>query len=1336
MKANHLVFKMKVSKLRSKRKVSQANIRAVDRGFALVSCLVIMSLLVMLSIGMLSFTTIETKKVAASTADSIARANARLALEMAISQLQNATGADQVVTARADLLSNDRTISNKNWVGAWRTSCQHSSSDIEWPLIGQKTDTGNEIYAHLGTYSDLRQTVSLLSDGKWKNALLTEWLVSAPAEKFDPSNVLDPSENDVLEILGKGTLGNSIAEEDYITDRVLVKKIGISNESSIAWWTADNNQKASIKPRLLSEPENEITSSSSENPKFIKQGTEYPFEEFQTNAMSQREKIISLDSSHLTQENPHLTKSSLGRFTHDLTYHSPGMFINTAIGGFQRDLTPLLFAKKNAKTVEFAAPNSRISDTPFSSDYPIIASKYHDVLAPTFSALRYWGLQRYNTGNTIDTTLASSASRIRSNTNWPHGQSDGATFESAKWASEMPKTHPIMTDSRWHYYFSINDKNIRTHIIPRVCLWNPYNIEMKISEMVVMMPNPFYKASGGFHFYFEDGEVRRVQDATVDAGDNIHKWIKKSASPIGDQYKSRLAASGTNGLFPQQRYLAFTLKGTTLAPGECHVFSPSISSPDVSEGSVNLAVYQQDDISQNTLSSDANQGEDHFYFDMSATRFEVQTSSGWRSIVSGTQDKLNLEMIHDYRPETGKLTENFPFILKASNSAIPSLSGLLTSKAHPTLQLINNGTGGVAPSYYFSYTGSPWGSANTIGSFGSMQSFQDAPYKDAPGTHQVGAKLVWLDEATTEGNKAPLRYGTSTKTRWNKEHMVYHPATIANWNLRAQLTSRSPITQCAEKWYLFSTGPWILQFIPKTPQDPNDSPQRNSAGTAFIKSPRGLAINHSSAPNVVLFDLPHRDYGIHSLAAMRHAMLSPYSWHPSYILGHSLRDPHTPADTTTHPEVVSSASSSGRNHWDQHIGGYRAGFSYGAANEENASEDLLQIGGAAATRSLDSTSLTARDDILPYDIAYEVNQNLWDSYFISSLPLDPATNKFSTTTPINQRHKINTSHNVSTISLEENLLQKADAADTGFWLNGYYYKKDNAFNLNSTSVPAWTAVLSGTIGINRELKDGSAFNNGLAGFARYRKPTGEAASNKLDPQSADAWKGLRSLTEEEIDQLAIAIVDEVKLRGPFISVADFVNRRLTDREDETSQMGTLDTAIFKAGLNTSFYSDPKYNTSMINRGTDSDSRDNNEDLFKDEYLYTSAGEIKTSQAATKTWGLPSFLMQSDLLEPLAPALTTRGDTFTIRAYGESKRNGKVVARAYIEAIVERSPHYIQHQSIEDTTTNNLANIPTDSILNQDPLTGEISEGNLTPINKNLGRKYHIKSFRWLNKDEI
>jgi len=1313
--------------------------RASKRGFALISCVSVMSLLLVLSFGMLSLSGLETRRASGKEDRENARANARLALMMAISQLQEATGPDQVLTARAELLADRQTIAHKNWVGAWRTTYKPSEKDHAWPLIGQKTDKGNKVYAEQGTYSDLRYTVNSLNEGQWRKKLINAWLVSSPADKADPTKGLDTSYDNVLELLGKGTLGQSISRSEYLEKRVLVKKIDIEEDAAIGWWIADNSQKASVMSRESHDSENALLSSAGENLKLVKAGTAYPFETFQIAASAKRDKVFSYDSSQLTQADPAAAKRLLGRFTHDLTYDSPGLFTNTAEGGFQHDLTPLLFAKSNERIVDFSAPSKRISETNFTSEYPLIASKYHDVLAPTFSALRYWGLQKYATPNQYDMDLPVSASRVRSATNWPHNQSDGVTFESSAWSAEMPKVHPVMTDSRWHYYFSVNGKKIRTHIIPRVCLWNPYNTEMVINEMVVMMPNPFYQASGGFHFYFEKSEVDRVKKLTTDKKDTIHRWISKSAYPLpGKQFKSRLKVSGSSGLFPSRRYLAFTLLGTKLAPGECHVFSPLITSPAVSSNGVNLAPYQLDLVANNVLSSTAPQGEDHFYFDMSSSRFEIQTSSGWRSLGSSTQNKFNLRKIHDYRPETGSLSDNFPFVLKASNGAIPELGKLLVSQMHPTLQLVNNGTGGVAPSYYFSYTGSPWGSANTISgnAFGSMQAFNSAPFKDAPATHQVGSKLLWLDESTTEGNRAPLRYGTSSKTRWTRNHMAYHPATIANWNVRAQLTSRSPIAQCAEKWYLFSTGSWIIQFIPKTPQDLNDAPQLNANGTAFVKNPLGLAVNHASSPNVVLFDLPHFQHGVHSLGSFRHAMLSPYSWHPSYIVGHSLRDPNAPAETTAYTEVIKSANSSGRSHWDTHIGGYKAGFNYGASNNTNASDDLLQIGRESTTRSIHAKSLTSENDVLPYDIAYEVNQNLWDNYFLSTLPLKDDTSAFASIVPGHQSVQRNPYSETSMDNLEKDLSKDTSGLHSAFWLNAYHFKKQKAFNVNSTSVPAWTAFLSSTLEINRELQEGSPFNNGLASFARFRKPTGEADSSQLDPQDSDAWKGLRTLTKDEIDTLANAIVDEVKLRGPFISVADFVNRRLRDRDDETSKMGTLDAAIQKAELNKAFYVDPIYNTSMVVKGSDRDSEDNNQDIFKDEYIYESDGKTLTSQADTKTWGLPSFIMQSDLLEPLAPSLTVRGDTFTIRAYGEVKRDGKVTARAYIEAVVGRTPHYIQHQSIKDDTQNKYANIPTDKALKKDPVTGEITQGNLTEINEKLGRRYKVVSFRWLNKDEI
>lgn len=51
---------------------------------------------------------------------------------------------------------------------------------------------------------------------------------------------------------------------------------------------------------------------------------------------------------------------------------------------------------------------------------------------------------------------------------------------------------------------------------------------------------------------------------------------------------------------------------------------------------------------------------------------------------------------------------------------------------------------------------------------------------------------------------------------------------------------------------------------------------------------------------------------------------------------------------------------------------------------------------------------------------------------------------------------------------------------------------------------------------------------------------------------------------------------------------------------------------------------------------------------------------------------PGYLIQSDVLAVLGNILTTRDDTFTVRAYGElANREGVVLSRAWCEAVVQR-----------------------------------------------------------------
>ena len=81
---------------------------------------------------------------------------------------------------------------------------------------------------------------------------------------------------------------------------------------------------------------------------------------------------------------------------------------------------------------------------------------------------------------------------------------------------------------------------------------------------------------------------------------------------------------------------------------------------------------------------------------------------------------------------------------------------------------------------------------------------------------------------------------------------------------------------------------------------------------------------------------------------------------------------------------------------------------------------------------------------------------------------------------------------------------------------------------------------------------------------------------------------------------------------------------------------------------------------------------------------------------------------------IGSTLTTRSDTFTVRAYGESKDiNGKVLASAWCEAIVQRTPEPIT----PDATT---------GLNPKEPQGSEID----------FGRRFRTISFRWLAKDEV
>lgn len=273
------------------------------------------------------------------------------------------------------------------------------------------------------------------------------------------------------------------------------------------------------------------------------------------------------------------------------------------------------------------------------------------------------------------------------------------------------------------------------------------------------------------------------------------------------------------------------------------------------------------------------------------------------------------------------------------------------------------------------------------------------------------------------------------------------------------------------------------------------------------------------------------------------------------------------------------------------------------------------------------------------------------------------------------------------------------------------------FNVNSTSVQAWKAVLSSMK--QSEVTTLWARSSALESRTSTGTPitamslpngsntrSGVITPAKIDNVRTNDWNGYRELTDDELETLAQKIVDEVRDRGPFLSLSEFVNRRIGQSEPRALK-GALEAAIDKAEINEkqdAVFPDTFLNQVPITAADLSDTK-----------IY--ANKTPSAAEGNPAAGAPGWVNQGDLMRILEPSATVRGDTFVIRTYGEAQdANGKVTASAYAEAVVQRVPEYVD---------------PVDR-----PSLNAYIDPNAAAANKTFGRRFHITSFRWLSPYEI
>jgi hypothetical protein len=474
---------------------------------------------------------------------------------------------------------------------------------------------------------------------------------------------------------------------------------------------------------------------------------------------------------------------------------------------------------------------------------------------------------------------------------------------------------------------------------------------------------------------------------------------------------------------------------------------------------------------------------------------------------------------------------------------------------------------------------------------------------------------------------------------------------------------------------------------------PNLSPIPQLNGKGYYGASHGPSGEH----HVMLYDIPRAP--LLSLGQLQHAAMTKAGGTPAYAIGNSEISPYVASGRERQTNM--------RNE-------------YHALRTDRFQRSRLAV-----------------------DHSWLLNEALFDGFFFSSLlPWSdaPTLSEWRRGTP--------SASNPRMVPLPEAAQLDPDEPDS-YRHSATALLTAGSFNVNSVSKDAWKAMFAGLNNASIPVMDGTA--------ETLSTPTGiplPRAQHHLNGENGP-WAGYRALTEAELDRLAEEMVKEVKLRGPFLSLSDFVNRRLVNAGTEpggrtitaTGLTGALQSAINRSGINADYTTIESSRMSLYN------SISNGVPFLDLEAFVGSEGGDKTMSHAS------GFLTQGDILQAIAPSLSARSDTFRIRFYGDSHSGSDrpARARAYGEAVVQRLPDYVHagdaaearpyigSNAMPQDDLQRISPLPLQEGLvlsldgpryNGSPIESVEVESNLHPVNASFGRRFKIISFRWLTEDEI
>lgn len=1139
-----------------------------------------MILLTVIAVGLLSLSTISLRSSNQGVALATARANARMALCLAIGELQKQAGPDQRVSARADLVG---TSQNPSWTGVWRADQPDS---------------------------------------------LPNWLVSG--EKPDPATVLPtPSSVSLLAAIK----GKTDSKELRVP---LVKISPPKATGGIGWWVGDEGVKARVD---LAKPSGAPTDNGSRlarSQSTLESGLlalGRGFEQLGPDSAVDKGTLISMETLSLATSEKDLPRT----YFDDLTSGGHGLPVNVAQGRLKTDLSLLfdrsqqnkpfiadyLGAKGNnglpAQTYTVSSPEKfYLSDS--------ILSHVQGGAGPNWGILwNYARLWKSLSNQKITPVLSSPivGTDVRIN-DWLPYQKSGA---GAKLAEDIQHTNSPVTPVISHLQIGFRLKTkligpdryqLQLQVKPVLGIWNPYNVPISNASYIFDWGVfPWLRYASG------TSEGRSVNlpadtDPNGDVNPIVEVWMR-------DQWKMKSSSGETR--------LTMETGSIDLQPGEFRLFSVSAST---------------DIVARNKLKSAWNEE--------GAYDIDLRKANGSPAVISGTLANavprylwIGDMFLDDLQKDTTRA--RFPDVLKTN-----STQSFLTFKA-------NNENGSISrySDLWNTGAGTPFGVperilSGAITGVGTSKAKRKVADLAIPGGYEHLATWSFFLRTTTQMEDANQRVrgwvdanprAISINPRW--EGAIAANGNRQGWNLTSALMGGAHGTGLPAK-VVGDGGAGNRGLVAEASEgSENIEPQLGD-----VARYQGLGGASNTAvggqPNVMIYDVPRSP--LVSIGQFQHAQLSRYSFEPGFVVGNSYADLKIPLDATV-------------------------------ANNFNG------ISGHNVS-----------------DISHEVNERLWDDFYFSTLGLDYQGTAGATFDSVYQyaqkafplaNPRIGFVPESSDASIDKLVSTAGDKLPE---VISSRIRIAGAFNINSTSKTAWKAVLS-SMGAS-ELPRINPANPSAA--PAWENPTGtrfnrfghvataDAFTKGDDGQDPAFWIGWRELDADELDKLASAIVDEVKARGPFRSMAEFVNRDPSASNIEHRRKGPLQAAIDRT----------------VNAGLPGSVSDQPASKPTGPFSDAINGE---GQAV----GQAGYLMQGDVLQSLGPVLQARSDYFRVRAYGEAlDSGGKVIARAWCEAFVQRGAGYVDPAELPETHVNVLTKL----------------------ANKIFGRRFDLISFRWLAPSEI